>query len=152
MSVEQGIVYTNVLVYALDADAPRHAAARALLEAARDDAATTLFVTSHGGNSQRYLNLPAWRRRRTRQTDVDCGKFCPGQRKCSVLHRHHMLSAGYRSFAHRQPTKDREILESRTAWLGLIGNAGFPLCAMLSPANKTPAEVNWGSKAGGRSF
>jgi predicted nucleic acid-binding protein len=46
MSVEPGIVDTNVLVYALDADAPQHAAARALLEAARDDTATTLFVTS----------------------------------------------------------------------------------------------------------
>jgi predicted nucleic acid-binding protein len=29
MSVEPGIVDTNVLVYALDADAPQHAAARA---------------------------------------------------------------------------------------------------------------------------
>jgi hypothetical protein len=35
MSVEPGIVDTNVLVYALDADAPQHAAARALLDAAR---------------------------------------------------------------------------------------------------------------------
>jgi uncharacterized protein len=46
MSVEPGIVDTNILVYALDADAPHHAAARALLEAARGDAAATLFVTS----------------------------------------------------------------------------------------------------------
>jgi hypothetical protein len=46
MSVEPGIVDTNVLVYALDADAPQHAAARALLEAARADAPATLFVTS----------------------------------------------------------------------------------------------------------
>jgi hypothetical protein len=46
MSVEPGIVDTNVLVYALDADAPQHAAARALLEAARADTSTTLFVTS----------------------------------------------------------------------------------------------------------
>jgi predicted nucleic acid-binding protein len=45
MSVEPGIADTNVLVYALDADAPQHAAARALLEAARDGA-TTLYVTS----------------------------------------------------------------------------------------------------------
>jgi predicted nucleic acid-binding protein len=45
MSVEPGIVDTNVLVYALDADAPQHAAARALLEAARDPS-TTLYVTS----------------------------------------------------------------------------------------------------------
>lgn len=46
MPVEPGIVDTNVLVYALDADAPQHAAARALLDAAREDAAATLFVTS----------------------------------------------------------------------------------------------------------
>jgi predicted nucleic acid-binding protein len=46
MSVEPGIGDTNVLVYALDADAPQHAAARALLDAARDDASVTLFVTS----------------------------------------------------------------------------------------------------------
>jgi uncharacterized protein len=45
MSVEPGIVDTNVLVYALDADAPQHAAARALLETARE-ASVTLFVTS----------------------------------------------------------------------------------------------------------
>jgi predicted nucleic acid-binding protein len=45
MSIEPGIVDTNVLVYALDADAPQHAAARALLEAARD-ACAVLFVTS----------------------------------------------------------------------------------------------------------
>ncbi len=45
MSVEPGVVDTNVLVYALDADAPQHAAAPALLEAARE-ASTTLYVTS----------------------------------------------------------------------------------------------------------
>ena len=45
MLVEPGIVDTNVLVYALDTAAPQHAAARALLDAARTDA-TTLFVTS----------------------------------------------------------------------------------------------------------
>jgi uncharacterized protein len=45
MSVEPGIVDTNVLVYALDADAPQHTVARALLEAGRD-APTTLYVTS----------------------------------------------------------------------------------------------------------
>jgi predicted nucleic acid-binding protein len=45
MSVEPGIADTNVLVYALDADAPQHAEARALLEAARDGVAT-LYVTS----------------------------------------------------------------------------------------------------------
>jgi uncharacterized protein len=45
MLVEPGIVDTNVLIYALDTAAPQHAAARALLDAARTDA-TTLFVTS----------------------------------------------------------------------------------------------------------
>jgi uncharacterized protein len=45
MLVEPGIVDTNVLVYALDADAPQHVAARTLLEAARE-ASTTLYVTS----------------------------------------------------------------------------------------------------------
>jgi predicted nucleic acid-binding protein len=43
MPVEPGIVDANVLVYALDADAPQHAPARALLETARD-ASTTLFT------------------------------------------------------------------------------------------------------------
>jgi hypothetical protein len=46
MSVEPGIIDTNVLVYALDADAPQHAAARALLETARADTTAPLFVTS----------------------------------------------------------------------------------------------------------
>jgi toxin-antitoxin system PIN domain toxin len=45
MSVEPGIVDTNVLIYALDADTPQHVAARALLDAAREPS-TTLFVTS----------------------------------------------------------------------------------------------------------
>jgi hypothetical protein len=45
MSVEPGVVDTNVLVYALDADAPQHAAARALLESGRNPA-STLYVTS----------------------------------------------------------------------------------------------------------
>jgi predicted nucleic acid-binding protein len=45
MSVEQGIVDTNVPIYALDTAAPQHVAARALLNAAREDSAT-LFVTS----------------------------------------------------------------------------------------------------------
>jgi len=45
MPIEPGIVDSNVLVYALDADAPQHAASRALLEAARD-AVATLYVTS----------------------------------------------------------------------------------------------------------
>jgi predicted nucleic acid-binding protein len=41
MSIKPGIVDTNVLVYALDADAPQHEA----VEAARE-ASTTLFVNS----------------------------------------------------------------------------------------------------------
>lgn len=45
MSVEPGIIDANVLVYAMDADAPQHAASRALLGAARDES-TTLYVTS----------------------------------------------------------------------------------------------------------
>jgi uncharacterized protein len=45
MPVEPGIIDANVLVYALDADAPQHAASRALLEAARDPS-TTLYVSS----------------------------------------------------------------------------------------------------------
>jgi predicted nucleic acid-binding protein len=44
MSVEPGIVDTNVLVYALDADAPQHTASRALLETARNRT-TILYVT-----------------------------------------------------------------------------------------------------------
>ena len=45
MSVEPGIIDANVLVYAMDADAPQHGASRALLEAARDTS-VTLYVTS----------------------------------------------------------------------------------------------------------
>ncbi len=45
MSVEPGVVDANVLVYAMDADAPQHAASRALLDAARDES-TTLYVNS----------------------------------------------------------------------------------------------------------
>jgi predicted nucleic acid-binding protein len=44
MSVEPGLIDANVLVYALDADAPQHAASRALIEAARG-ASATLYVT-----------------------------------------------------------------------------------------------------------
>jgi predicted nucleic acid-binding protein len=44
MPVEPGIIDANVLVYAMDADAPQHRASRALLEAARDGSAT-LHVT-----------------------------------------------------------------------------------------------------------
>ena len=44
MPVEPGIIDANVLVYALDADAPQHGPSRALLEAARDGSAT-LYVT-----------------------------------------------------------------------------------------------------------
>ena len=44
MPVEPGFIDANVLVYAMDADAPQHDASRALLEAAQNGA-TTLFVT-----------------------------------------------------------------------------------------------------------
>jgi predicted nucleic acid-binding protein len=42
---EPGVVDTNVLIFALDADSPHHKAARNLVEAARDGA-MTLYVTS----------------------------------------------------------------------------------------------------------
>lgn len=45
MVVEPGIVDANILVYAMDADTPQHAASRALLIAARESS-TTLYVTS----------------------------------------------------------------------------------------------------------
>lgn len=45
MPFEPGLVDANVLVYAIDADAPQHAASRILLEAARDRF-TTLYVSS----------------------------------------------------------------------------------------------------------
>jgi predicted nucleic acid-binding protein len=47
MSVEPGIVDANILIYALDAEAPQHVACRTLLEAAQGEApGTTLYVTS----------------------------------------------------------------------------------------------------------
>jgi predicted nucleic acid-binding protein len=45
MSNEPGLVDANVLVYAMDADAPQYESSRALLESARDGT-TTLYVTS----------------------------------------------------------------------------------------------------------
>jgi toxin-antitoxin system PIN domain toxin len=45
MSVEPGVVDANILVYAVNAAAPQHAASRALLEAALDPA-VSLYVTS----------------------------------------------------------------------------------------------------------
>ena len=45
MFVEPGLLDANVLAYAINADAPQHAAARALVEAG-SDASTTLYVTS----------------------------------------------------------------------------------------------------------
>jgi uncharacterized protein len=45
MPVEPGLVDTNVLVYALDADTAQHASSRALLEAGRAGS-VTLYVTS----------------------------------------------------------------------------------------------------------
>jgi predicted nucleic acid-binding protein len=46
MPVEPGIVDTNVLIYALDTAAPQHAAALALLNAARTNGAT-LYVDAN---------------------------------------------------------------------------------------------------------
>jgi predicted nucleic acid-binding protein len=46
MSLEPGIIDANIRVYAMAVDAPQYAASRALLDAARDDPATTLYVTS----------------------------------------------------------------------------------------------------------
>ena len=45
MSVDPGLLDANILAYAVDADAPQHAASRALLDAASDPA-VTLYVTS----------------------------------------------------------------------------------------------------------
>jgi len=45
MSVEPGILHANVLSYAVNADAPQHAASRILLEAASDPS-VRLYVTS----------------------------------------------------------------------------------------------------------
>ena len=45
MPVAPGVLDANILAYAIDADAPQNAAARALLEAARDPAAR-LYVTA----------------------------------------------------------------------------------------------------------
>jgi predicted nucleic acid-binding protein len=45
MSVEPGVLDANVLAYAVNADVPRHAASRALLDAAGDPS-VTLYVTS----------------------------------------------------------------------------------------------------------
>jgi predicted nucleic acid-binding protein len=45
MSVDPGVLDANVLAYALNVDAPQHAASRALLEAASDPF-SRLYVTS----------------------------------------------------------------------------------------------------------
>ena len=45
MLVDPGVLDANILAYAVNADAPRHAASRALVEAARDPS-ITLYVTS----------------------------------------------------------------------------------------------------------
>ena len=45
MSVEPGVVDANILIYALDADAPQHAACRTLLEAAQGETPAALYVT-----------------------------------------------------------------------------------------------------------
>lgn len=44
MPVESGLIDANVLIYAMDADAPQHTASRALLESARNTA-TAVYVT-----------------------------------------------------------------------------------------------------------
>ena len=44
MPVDPGLIDANVLVYAMDADAPQHAASRALLESARNTT-TPVYVT-----------------------------------------------------------------------------------------------------------
>ncbi len=44
MPVKTGLIDANVLVYAMDANAPQHAASRTLLESARDTS-TTVYVT-----------------------------------------------------------------------------------------------------------
>jgi predicted nucleic acid-binding protein len=46
MSLEPGVVDANILVYAMAADAPQYAPSRALLDAARDDPASRLYVLS----------------------------------------------------------------------------------------------------------
>ncbi len=45
MSVEPGVIDSNILVYAVEAGAPQHAVSRTLIEAARDPAAV-LYLTS----------------------------------------------------------------------------------------------------------
>ena len=45
MSVEPGVLDSNILVYAVEGGAPQHANSRALIEAARDPA-TALYLTS----------------------------------------------------------------------------------------------------------
>ena len=45
MPLEAGLVDTNVLIYAVDADAPQHSASRALLDAAQNGS-VRLYVTS----------------------------------------------------------------------------------------------------------
>jgi len=45
MSLEPGVLDANILAYAVNADAPQHAASRALLDAASDPS-ITLYVTS----------------------------------------------------------------------------------------------------------
>lgn len=46
MSLKPGIIDANILVYAMAADAPQYAPSRALLDVARDDPATRVYVTS----------------------------------------------------------------------------------------------------------
>jgi predicted nucleic acid-binding protein len=46
MSLEPGILDTNVLIYAVVSEAPQHMASRALLDAVRNDSDVTFYVTS----------------------------------------------------------------------------------------------------------
>ena len=59
MSVEPGLLDANILVYAVEADAPRHAISRALIEAARDPAAKAFGTTSTASSPTWNSRLPA---------------------------------------------------------------------------------------------
>jgi hypothetical protein len=58
-----------------------------------------------GGGRECRLHLPARRRRWTRQADADCGQLRARQRRCSVLHGHHLPDAGHCFFINRETTK-----------------------------------------------
>jgi hypothetical protein len=56
-------------------------------------------------SNSRRLHLPARRRRWTRQADADCGQLRARQRRCSVLHGHHLPDAGHCFFINCETTK-----------------------------------------------